>query len=107
MLNYLIQAQNVWRKRAYSFMQAGFSKFGQPAISNSDSQSTLLLYSLDTFRQRVDHSVENNVPLGVKYSDKITSMVADTANKGLLDVCIIDTENSNLLLVLFPAIFSN
>jgi hypothetical protein len=81
------QAQNVWRKRAYQAMQRGFAKFGHAAMGTSaDAESVALLHALDVFRQRVDHSVENTVPQGLKYSEKIGAMVAEANGRGLLQV---------------------
>lgn len=54
------QACNVWRKRAFSAMKSAHDQFGK------DTQgSDRLLGCLDTFRERVDHSVENSVPVGM------------------------------------------
>lgn len=53
------QAANVWRKRAFAAMKSASDQFGK------DTQSSdRLLGCLDTFRERVDHNVENTVPLG-------------------------------------------
>lgn len=54
------QAANVWRKRAFSAMKAAHDQFGKDA-QGSDK----LLGCLDTFRERVDHNVENTVPVGM------------------------------------------
>ena len=48
------QAANVWRKRAFSAMKSAQDQFGKD-VQGSDR----LLGCLDTFRERVDHSVEN------------------------------------------------
>lgn len=54
------QAANVWRKRAFSAMKSAHEQFGKDARG-----SDRLLGCLDTFRERVDHNVENTVPAGV------------------------------------------
>lgn len=54
------QASNVWRKRAFSAMKSAFEQYGKDA-QGSDK----LLGCLDTFRERVDHNVENTVPVGL------------------------------------------
>lgn len=54
------QASNVWRKRAFSSMKSAHDQFGKEA-KGSDK----LLGCLDTFRERVDHNVENTVPPGM------------------------------------------
>jgi hypothetical protein len=78
-----LQAQNVWRKRAFQVMQAHHTKYGQTTSAGAD---TKLLGALDIFRQRVDHSVENTVPTNKKFSEKIKVMVAKAAETGLLEV---------------------
>jgi hypothetical protein len=78
-----LQAQNVWRKRAFQVMQANHTKYGQTTSAGAD---TKLLGALDIFRQRVDHSVENTVPTNKKFSEKIKVMVAKAAETGLLEV---------------------
>jgi hypothetical protein len=78
-----LQAQNVWRKRAFQVMQADHTKYGQTTSAGAD---TKLLGALDIFRQRVDHSVENTVPTNKKFSEKIKVMVAKAAETGLLEV---------------------
>lgn len=54
------QATNVWRKRAFSAMKSAQDQFGKD-VQGSDK----LLGCLDTFRERVDHNVENTVPPGL------------------------------------------
>ncbi|CAN0503449.1 unnamed protein product [Scytosiphon promiscuus] len=54
------QATNVWRKRAFSAMKSAQDQFGKD-VQGSDR----LLGCLDTFRERVDHNVENTVPPGL------------------------------------------
>ncbi len=54
------QASNVWRKRAFSAMKSAHDQFGKD-VPGSDK----LLGCLDTFRERVDHNVENTVPTGL------------------------------------------
>lgn len=54
------QATNVWRKRAFSAMKSAHEQFGKDAHG-----SDKLLGCLDTFRERVDHNVENTVPVGL------------------------------------------
>ena len=54
------QASNVWRKRAFSAMKSAHEQFGKDAHG-----SDKLLGCLDTFRERVDHNVENTVPAGL------------------------------------------
>lgn len=61
------QAANVWRKRAFSAMKAAHDQFARDAKG-----SDRLLGCLDTFRERVDHSVENTVPVGkVSFSSRV------------------------------------
>lgn len=54
------QATNVWRKRAFSAIKSAQDQFGKD-VQGSDR----LLGCLDTFRERVDHNVENTVPAGL------------------------------------------
>lgn len=54
------QASNVWRKRAFSAIKAAHEQFGKDAAG-----ADRLLGCLDTFRERVDHNVENTVPEGL------------------------------------------
>lgn len=54
------QACNVWRKRAFSAMMSAHDQFGKDAQG-----ADRLLGCLDTFRERVDHNVENSVPAGL------------------------------------------
>ncbi|CAM9352584.1 unnamed protein product, partial [Phaeothamnion confervicola] len=75
------QAQNVWRKRAYRALQGAHREFGKGGAAASDPR---LLACLDTFRQRVDHAIENTVPKAAKFSDKLAAMAAVPAAAGLL-----------------------
>lgn len=54
------QACNVWRKNAFWSMKSAHDQFGKESRRAADR----LLACLDTFRERVDHSVENSVPVG-------------------------------------------
>lgn len=61
------QAANVWRKRGFAAMKAAHEQFGKDATG-----ADRLLGCLDTFRERVDHNVENTVPVGlVSFSDNV------------------------------------
>lgn len=54
------QAANVWRKRAFWAMKAAHDQFGKDTPG-----SDRLLGCIETFRERVDHDVENSVPVGM------------------------------------------
>lgn len=53
------QAANVWRKQAFGALKAAHDQYGKDGVG-----SDRLLSCLDTFRERVDHNVENTVPVG-------------------------------------------
>lgn len=72
------QASNVWRKRAFSAMKAAHDQFGKDAAG-----SDRLLACLDTFRERVDHNVENTVPVGlVSHSCVVPFFVRARTSRG-------------------------
>lgn len=53
------QAANVWRKQAFGALKSAHDQYGKDGVG-----SDRLLSCLDTFRERVDHNVENTVPVG-------------------------------------------
>lgn len=70
------QACNVWRKRAFSAMKSAHEQFGKDKHG-----SDKLLGCLDTFRERVDHNVENTVPAGLVRYHTSNDENADTGTR--------------------------
>jgi hypothetical protein len=59
-------ARNVWRKRAFSILKTNFDYL------HSDGVSSAVDSSMDIFRERIDHSIENSVPKNIRYSEIIS-----------------------------------
>ena len=62
-------ANNIWRKRAFTKLQ-----LGRAALDAQDCPPDLSR-SLQVFRERVDFAIETSVPVPQKYSLKISSMI--------------------------------
>jgi len=62
-------AGNIWRKRSFKKMLNCYSEYDKQACSPD------ALRSLQVFRERIDHEIENCVPPSLKYSVKISEYI--------------------------------
>ena len=62
---------NVWRKRAFSGICGGYLKIDAMDCPKELSES------LQVFRERIDFEIENSVPQTVRYSEKISKIIAE------------------------------
>jgi len=66
---------NVWRKVAFSTLREDRKSAKRefaPGVSNDEFEK-----SINMFRERIDHAIENNVPISSKYSEKIFTLIEE------------------------------
>jgi hypothetical protein len=64
---------NVWRKVAFQKLITDWSKVG------TEVSDQFMKLSIDVFRTRIDHAVENGVPVPIKFDQKLALMVQSNA----------------------------
>lgn len=82
--------RNVWRKRAFTAICGGFNDIDKPECPSE------LTLALQVFRERIDFEIENSVPQTVRYSEKISKIIAEHRRENLVDLCALFSALDNL-----------